>query len=69
MPCITTKPALWASRSTGWLGAAIATNSHVVDRSLAPLARITNLDEWLALLQTCSSFWKALTQNVSQPCI
>ena len=40
-------------------GAAVGTNSPVVDRSLAPLARITDLDEWLALLQAGSGFWKA----------
>jgi hypothetical protein len=60
-----TEPVLWAVSSTGLLSAAVGTNSHVVDRSLAPLARITDLDEWLALLQTCSGFWKALTQDVS----
>jgi hypothetical protein len=40
-------------------GAAVGTNSPVLDRSLAPLARITDLDEWLALLQAGSGFRKA----------
>jgi hypothetical protein len=69
MPRITTKPALWVVRSTGLLGAAVGTTSHVVDCPLALLARITDLDEWLALLQAGPGFWKALTQDVAQPCI
>jgi hypothetical protein len=40
-----------------------------VDRSLAPLTRVTDLDEWLALLQVASGFWKAREQDSSQPCI
>jgi len=35
----------------------------------AGLACITNLNERFALLQACSGFWKALAQDVLQPCI
>ena len=47
------RPLHWVVRCGGWY-------DPIVDCSLASLARITDLDEWLALLQAGSGFWKAL---------